>query len=107
MRQKAFQELVVLIIGTKAKVLPTPYEPKRIRPVKHKFSHTLHDVLEYVRLHPELAAEKIKRSKISKAMKSKQIDTYRMHMVLMLDDEALDRFDRTLLDRKARQERFS
>ena len=69
-----------------------------IRPPKHKFFHALHDVLEYVRLNPELVAAKISRSKVSRAMKAKQVATYRMHMVLMLDYDALERFDRALKD---------
>ena len=74
-------------------------------PVKHKFRHSLHDVLEYVRLNPELVARRIKRSEVSKAMKAKQIDTYRMHMVLMLDYDALERFDRELSVGKRRSNR--
>jgi hypothetical protein len=62
----------------------------------HKLRHPLHDVLEYVRLNPERVAARIKRSKVSRAMKVRQIDTYRMHMVLMLDYDALERFDQTL-----------
>lgn len=69
-----------------------------MRRIKYKFSHSLHDVLEYVRLNPELVAGKIRRSRVSKAMKAEQIDTYRMHMVLMLDYDALERFDKILRD---------
>ena len=64
--------------------------------MKYKLKHSLHDVLEYVRLHPELVAGKIRRSKVSRAMKAKQVETYRMHMVLMLDYDALERFDQGL-----------
>ena len=67
-----------------------------IRRVKHKLRHSLDDVLEYVRLYPEVVARKIRRSKVNRAMRSKQIDTYRMHMVLMLDYGALERFDKAL-----------
>jgi len=63
---------------------------------KYKFKHSLHDVMEYVRLNPELAARKIKVAKVSRALKSKQIETYREHMVLMMDYDALERFDRAL-----------
>lgn len=66
------------------------------RPPKRKLAHPLHDVLEYVRLNPELVARRIKRSKVSSAMKAKQVATYRMHMVLMLDYDALERFDEAL-----------
>lgn len=66
-----------------------------------KLKATLHDVLEYVRLHPELVAARIKRSKVGKAMRAKQIETYRMHMVLMLDYDALKRFDKTLMARNS------
>ena len=59
-------------------------------------AHPLHDVLEYVRLNPELVAKRIRRSTVSSAMKAKQIATYRMHMVLMLDYDALERFDKAL-----------
>ncbi len=69
---------------------------KKLRQPKYKFKHSLHDVMEYVRLNPELAARKIKAAKIGKAMELKQIQTYRMHMVLMLDYDALERFDSTL-----------
>lgn len=69
--------------------------------VKHKLAHPLHDVLEYVRLNPELVAKRIKRSKVSNGMKRKQVETYRMHMVLMLDYDALERFDRELSTRKS------
>jgi len=69
-------------------------------PVKHKFRHSLHDVLEYVRLNPELVAAQINRSKISRAMRAKQTETYRMHMVLMLDYDALERFDDALRNSK-------
>ncbi len=67
--------------------------------VKYKLAHPLHDVLEYVRLNPELVAKRIMRSKVNKAMKRKQIETYRMHMVLMLDYDALERFDKALRSR--------
>jgi hypothetical protein len=43
-----------------------------------------------------MVARKVKHSRVSKAMKSKQIETYRMHMVLMLDYDALERFDQAL-----------
>lgn len=71
--------------------------------VQYKFRHSLHDVLEYVRLNPELVATRIKHPKVSRAMRAKQIETYRMHMVLMLDYDALERFDRALQRRKVRQ----
>ncbi len=70
--------------------------------MKYKLKHSLHDVLEYVRLHPELVAGKIRRSKVSRAMKAEQVETYRMHMVLMLDYDALERFDLALRSREAR-----
>ena len=70
--------------------------------VQHKFRRSLHDVLEYVRLNPELVAARIKSSKVGRAMRAKQIETYRMHMVLMLDYDALERFDRALKGRKSR-----
>jgi hypothetical protein len=73
---------------------------------KHKCSHSLHDVLEYVRLNPELVAGRIKRSKVSKAMKVKQIQTYRMHMVLMLDYDALERFEAALRGSNAQRRSF-
>ena len=69
--------------------------------MKYKLKHSLHDVLEYVRLHPELVAGKIRRSNVSRAMKAKQVETYRMHMVLMLDYDALKRFDKTLRARNS------
>jgi hypothetical protein len=69
---------------------------------KHKLAHPLHDVLEYVRLHPELVAGKIRRAKVGAMMRAKQVETYRMHMVLMLDYDALERFDRALKGRKSR-----
>ena len=75
------------------------------RAVKHKLAHPLHDVLEYVRLNPELVAKRILRSKVNKAMKRKQIETYRMHMVLMLDYDALECFDRALSAGKSRSTR--
>lgn len=70
------------------------------RSPKYKLRHSLHDVLEYVRLNPELVAKKIRRSKVSRAMKSKQVETYRTHMVLMLDYDALKRFDNVLRNSK-------
>ena len=73
-----------------------------MKPPKHKLAHPLHDVLEYVRLNPELVARKIQRSRVGKTMKSKQIETYRMHMVLMLDYDALERFDQSLRSRDSR-----
>ena len=73
--------------------------------VQHKFRHSLHDVLEYVRLNPELVAGRIKRSKVSRAMKAKQIETYRMHMVLMLDYDALERFDKAMRNSKTTERR--
>jgi len=66
------------------------------RRFQRKFKHFLHDVMEYVRLHPEKTAQKIKAAKVGKKMESRQIDAYRMHMVMMLDYDALARFDSAL-----------
>ncbi|OGW86461.1 MAG: hypothetical protein A3A81_02725 [Omnitrophica bacterium RIFCSPLOWO2_01_FULL_45_10b] len=71
-------------------------EMKKIRPIKYKFKHSLHDIMEYVRLNPEAAARKIKEAKVNKAMQAKQISEYRYHMVLMLDYDVLKRFDRAI-----------
>ena len=75
---------------------------KKIRQPRYKFKHSLHDVMEYVRLNPEVAARKIKEAKVNKAMEAKQISAYRYHMILMLDYEALQRFDFALKTRNSR-----
>ena len=68
----------------------------RMNSSKLKLKHSMHDVLEYVRLNPELVARQIRRAKVNNAMKVQQIETYRMHMVLMLDYDALAQFDKAL-----------